>query len=235
MPATRAASTTIRLAIDGARAEPVRAAARSDPRRDPVDLRLCLSISTPGCTRAILRGFAEARGVAAHRGQDRRRRASAARRATSQRSALESGERIEGDLFIDCSGFRGLLIGRRWAPATTTGRTGCRCDRAMAVPCDAARTAHALHARDRARGRLAMAHPAAAPHRQRLCLLAASFISDDEAAATPARAISTARRSPSRGRCASPPAAGASLEPQCRRDRARRAASSSRSNRPAST
>ena len=39
---------------------------------------------------------------------------------------MESGERIDGDLFVDCSGFVSLLIGKTLASRGRTGRTGCR-------------------------------------------------------------------------------------------------------------
>ena len=83
-------------------------------------------------------------------------------------------------------------------------------------------------------GRLAMAHPAAAPHRQRPCLLP-RIHQRGRGAATCCSPISTASRSPSRGRCASltgrrDELLGAAMSSRwgCR------AGSSSRSNRPAS-
>ncbi|BBD96749.1 tryptophan 7-halogenase [Sphingobium amiense] len=81
-----------------------------------------------------LRGIAEPRGVTRTEG----RVASVERDAETgdvRALLLADGQRIEGDLFIDCSGFRALLIGdeawedwSHWLP----------CDRAVAVPCRAA-------------------------------------------------------------------------------------------------
>lgn len=81
----------------------------------------------------FLRKFAEARGVVRRQG-----RIMGVERnpATGDVAVvvLADGQRIEGDLFVDCSGFRGLLIEQELEVGYDDWSHWLPCDRAIAVP-----------------------------------------------------------------------------------------------------
>ena len=131
---------------------------------------------------AFLRDHATARGVVRREG----RIVDVALRGEDgfvEQLHLESGERIGGDLFIDCSGFRGLLIGQALGVGYEDWSRWLPCDRAVAVPA-AATEAPLPYTRATA---LAAGWQWRIPLRHRVgtgYVYSSAHISDDEAAAT---------------------------------------------------
>ena len=83
----------------------------------------------------FLRGFAEDRGLKRREGKIGRVDQNA-ETGFIEAVVLESGERIEGELFIDCTGFRGLLIEQTLKAGFEDWNHWLPCDRAVATQCE---------------------------------------------------------------------------------------------------
>ncbi len=153
------------------------------PSSDPRSLGSTFSYAyqfDAGLYAQYLRAYSEARGVkriegkiqdVALRGED----------GFVEAVTLESGQRIEGDLFIDCSGFRGLLIEQAMKTGYEDWTHWLPCDRAAAVPCDSVEppTPYTRATSDEAgwRWRIPLQHRVGNGY-----VYCSSYISDDEAA-----------------------------------------------------
>jgi len=97
---------------------------------------------------------------------------------------LEDGQVVEGDLFIDCSGFRGLLIEQALGTGYEDWRHWLPCDRALAVPCEHGPEGLSPYTRATARHagwqwRIPLQHRVGNGH-----VYCSAFVDDDEAART---------------------------------------------------
>jgi tryptophan halogenase len=129
-----------------------------------------------------LRQYAEARGVTRTEGKVKEVKLGP-RDGFIEAVVLESGERIEGELFIDCTGFRGLLIEEALHAGYEDWTHWLPCDRALAVPCaSVAELTPYTRATARSAGwqwRIPLQHRIGNGY-----VYSSRYISDDEAAAT---------------------------------------------------
>lgn len=134
-----------------------------------------------GLYAAMLRRFAEARGVVRIEGEisgyDKDGES-----GDLTALSMADGRRVEGQLFIDCTGFRGLLIGEAMGSAYRDWSNFLPCDRALAVPCERS-AAFRPFTQSMARPagwqwRIPLQHRTGNGH-----VYCSSFVNDDEAAA----------------------------------------------------
>jgi len=96
---------------------------------------------------------------------------------------LENGTQVAGDLFIDCSGFRGLLIEQTLHTGYEDWSGWLPADRALAVPCESVQTmtpfTRATAHQSGWQWRIPLQHRTGNGH-----VYCSRYISDDEAAAT---------------------------------------------------
>jgi tryptophan halogenase len=130
-----------------------------------------------------LREFSEARGVRRLEGKIEH---AALRTADGyvESVRLTDGRVIEGDFFIDCSGFRGLLIEEALHTGYEDWTHWLPCDRALAVPCSPVAGGFTPYTRSTAhqagwQWRIPLQHRTGNGH-----VYCSGFTSDDEAAAT---------------------------------------------------
>ena len=129
----------------------------------------------------FLRKYSEARGVVRQEGKVvkvTQREGNGHVRAVT----LQSGQEVEGELFIDCSGFRALLIEGTLKTGYEDWSHWLPCDRALAVPCVSAKELTPYtRATARSAGwqwRIPLQHRIGNGH-----VYSSKFISDDEATA----------------------------------------------------
>jgi len=106
----------------------------SDPQSPVSQMRHAYHFDA-GLYARYLRDYAEKRGVTRIEGRIKTVDQSAENGALAALE-MEDGRRIEGDLFVDCTGFRALLIGETLGVDYDDWRQYLPCDRAIAVPCE---------------------------------------------------------------------------------------------------